>query len=336
MGQHVALWATGTEEQVWYLVGSIRSSAVNTPTGEIQSKPWRTSARRGTLSVVLWAFGLATTLLLVGLWGRAVAYDQPTVQASVRAVVDAEVATDRIQTWISEGVATSSQIDAAIAEQVVIDLREHPEIEAAVGSVIDQFVTALFTPEGEVATVDLADSLEPVVPLVVAGLAAHGVTIDEPTLAAALKNTETIDLETGDSVAIIGVVEDARSLLSLIVAISGATLLLTGSSAVWLSKDGPAMVRKLATRILMSALSFAVLFRVGSWALDPKRGGSPVAGGGSIILGSNGIVFILVAAVAAGVAGGAVWLVHRKTDRLKNEQAHVARSEADTEELVSI
>jgi hypothetical protein len=254
----------------------------------------------------------------------------------VRAVVDAEVATDRISTWIAEGVATSAHVDAAIAEQVVIDLREHPEIEVAVGSVIDQFVAALFTPEGEVATVELADSLEPVFPLVVAGLAAHDVTVDEPMLTAALENTETIDLETGDAATLVGVVEDARSLLSLIVVLAGATLLLTGSSAVWLSEDSPAMVRKLATRILMSALSFAVLFRVGSWALDPKRGGSPVAGGGSILLGSNGIVFILVAAVAGSIAGGAVWLVRRRTDRLENEQTHVSRSEADTGELLSV
>ncbi len=271
-------------------MGSIRSSDVNAPTKDTPLRPWRSSARRGTLSVVLWAFGLATTLLLVGLWGRAVIHDQPTVQVSVRAVIDAEAATDRISTWIAEGVASSSHIDAVTAEKLVIDLREHPEIEAAVGSVIDQFVTALFTPEGEVATVELADSLDPLVPLVAVGLAAHDVTVDEPMLAAALENTETIDLETGDAATIVGVVEDARSLLSLIVAFAGATLLLTGSSAVWLSEDSPAMVRKLATRILMSALSFAVLFRVGSWALDPKRGGSPVAGGGSILLGSNGVL----------------------------------------------
>ncbi len=299
-------------------------------------KPWRTSARRGTLSVVLWAFGLATTLLLLGLWGRAITHDQPTVQASVRAVVDAGVATDRIYAWIAEGVTTSSHVDDATAEQLVIDLREHPEIEAAVGSVIDQFVAALFTPEGEVATVELAGSLEPVLPLVLAGLAARDVSVDESALTAALENAETIDLGTGDAATIIDVVEDARSLLSLIVVLSGATLLLAGSLAIWLSEDGPEMVRRLATRILISALSFAVLFRVGSWALDPKRGGSPIAGGGSILLGSNGTVFIFVAVVAASVVGGVVWLVQRRTDRSRNEHTRIAESDADTRELVGI
>ncbi|MEE8457527.1 MAG: hypothetical protein V3S28_05715 [Acidimicrobiia bacterium] len=309
---------------------------MNLPTGDTPLKPWRTSARRGTLSVVLWAFGLATTLLLLGLWGRAITHDQPTVQASVRAVVDAGVATDRIYAWIAEGVTTSSHVDDATAEQVVIDLREHPEIEAAVGSVIDQFVAALFTPEGEVATVELAGSLEPVLPLVLAGLAARDVSVDESALTAALENAETIDLGTGDAATIIDVVEDARSLLSLIVVLSGATLLLAGSLAIWLSEDGPEMVRRLATRILISALSFAVLFRVGSWALDPKRGGSPIAGGGSILLGSNGTVFIFVAVVAASVVGGVVWLVQRRTDRSRNEHTRIAESDADTRELVGI
>ena len=309
---------------------------MNRPTRDTGLEPWRTSARRGTLSVVLWAFGLATTLLLLGLWGRAVTHDQPTVRASVRAVIDAGVATDRIYSWIAEGVATSSHVDDAAVEQVVIDLREHPEIEAAVGSLVGQFVVALFTPEGEVATVELADSLEPVIPLVVAGLAARDVSVDESALTAALENAETIDLGTGDAATIIDVVEDARALLSLIVVLSGAMFLVARSLAIWLSEDGPEMVRRLATRILISALSFAVLFRVGSWALDPKRGGSPIAGGGSILLGSNGNVFILVAVVAASVVGGGVWLVRRRTNRSRNERTHIAESDADTRELIGI
>jgi hypothetical protein len=298
--------------------------------------PWRTSARRGTLSVVLWAFGLATTLLLVGLWGRAVTNDQPTVQASARSVVNADVATDRIYAWMEEGVAASADVDAATAEEVVVALREHPEVEAAVGSMVDQFVGALFTPEGEVATVDLADSLDAVVPLVVSGLAARDVTVDETTLIAALEDAETIALETGEAASVVRVVEDVRSLLSLIVVLAATALLLAGSSAVWLSEDRLAMVRKLATRLLMSALSFAILFRVGSWALDPRGGGSPIASGGSILLGSNGDVFLSVALVAAGISGGVVWLVWRRTNRRRNEGCGTVESDAGTRELVSI
>ena len=105
---------------------------------------WRTSARRGTLSVVLWAFGLATTLLLVGLWGRAVTHDQPTIQASARSAVSAEWATDRIYGWIEDAVVSSGDIDPTAAGQAMADLEDRPEVEAAIGALVDQFVTALF------------------------------------------------------------------------------------------------------------------------------------------------------------------------------------------------
>ena len=336
MGLHRPVTGSKAEEHVWYLLGWIRSSRMDSSNSEARSRPWRSAARRGTLSVVLWAFGLATTLLLLGLWGRAVVHDETTVQASARSVVNAEVATDRIYSWIEEGVATSSNIDAAVVEQAVIDLREQPEIEAVVGAVVDQFVAALFLPDGEVATIDLAGSIEPVVPLVVAGLAAHDVVVDEATVTVALANAETIDLETGGAATVVRVVEDVRSIVSLIVVVAGITLLLTGSSAVWLSEDRLAMMRKLATRILISALSFAVLFQFGSWALDPKRGGSPIAGGGSILLESNGEVFLGAALGAAGIAGGVVWVVWRRAIRLKIARSGTAESETDTRELVSI
>jgi hypothetical protein len=90
----------------------------------------------------------------------------------------------------------------------------------------------------------------------------------------------------------------------------------------------------LATRVVLSALSFAILFRVGSWALDPQRGGSPIAGAGSILLASNSSVF-LVAALGGSLLSAIVgWLLWRRrgagTPVLPDE------TDADTKELVSI
>ena len=42
--------------------------------------------RRLALPWVLWVFGLSTTLLLVGLWGRAVTIDQDTIAHSTEAL----------------------------------------------------------------------------------------------------------------------------------------------------------------------------------------------------------------------------------------------------------
>ena len=296
---------------------------------------WRTAARRGSISVVLWTFGLATTLLLVGLWGRAITHDRPTMQASVRSVVDAEIAGNRISSWIEDGIISSTDIGPETAEQVVSDLRKHPEVEAALGSLVDEFVGALFTAEGEEATLELRDALAPVVPLVASGLADHDIPVDESVLAAALAEADAIDLDTGDAAAVARVVDNARSVLTLIVVLSALTLVMTGLAAIWLSDERLAMVRTLATRIVLSSLSFAVLFRIGSWVLDPERGGSPIGGGGSMLLRSNADVFVVIALGAAVVSGGFGWLVRRRRHRTDQHTGGL-ESDADTRELVGI
>jgi len=252
--------------------------------------------------MVLWAFGLATTMLLVGLWGRAVTHDVPTVQEAARSAVDAEVAGDRIYSWIEEGVASSAEVDPAAAERLVSELKEHPEVEAAVGSMVDEFIGALFTSDGGSTSIELTETLAPVVPLVASVLAANEIPIDVGELNVALEDAESIGLTTGDLATAARVVEDARSLLSLVVALAAIAMGVAGVIAVGLSESRLAMVRLLATRTVLSALSFAVLFRIGSWALDPDRGGSPIARGGSVLLGSNADVFLFVAGGAAVVS----------------------------------
>lgn len=295
---------------------------------------WRSSARRGSVSVFVWVFGLATTLLLLGLWGRAVTNDEPTVLEAARTVVTAETASDRIYAWMESGIATAADVDPLAAERVVTELRQHPEVEAAVGSVVDQFVGALFAVEGEEMTLDYADALAPVVPLVASGLAAQDVAVDEAVLVSVLAQAEAIELETGDIATVARAVEDAKAILSLIVVLSTATLMVSGSSALWLSTDRLAIVRTLATRVVLSALSFAILFRVGSWALDPQRGGSPIAGAGSILLASNSRVF-LVAAFGASllsvIVGLLLWRRRETVTPVVTDE-----TDADTMELVNV
>jgi hypothetical protein len=283
--------------------------------------------------MVLWAFGLATTLLLVGLWGRAVTHDQVTVQESARSVISAEIASDRIYSWIEDGVMSAADIDSVTTQRVLSELSSHPEVEGAVDDLVGQFIGALFSADGGEKTVELTDTLAPVIPLVVSGFAANDVSVDEADVIAALVEAETLDLETGDLASVARVVDNARALLSLIVVISAAILAVTGSIAVWLSGDRLAMVRTLATRIVLSALSFAVLFRVGSWALDPNGGGSPIARGGSVVLGSNTDIFFVAAFAGAAVASGVGWVVWRRR-RLAGGSSPVSEQDSDTRELV--
>ena len=245
------------------------------------------------------------------------------------------MATDRIYGWIEDAVVSSGDIDPTAAGQAMADLEDRPEVEVAIGGLVDQFVNALFVDEGEETNVELTDTLAPIVPLIASALAEHDQAIDEAAVAAALAHAEGIDLASSEAATIASVAADARSLLSVIVVLASLVLLSTGSLAVWLSSDRPSMVRLLATRVVLSALSFVVLFRVGAWVLDPERGGSPVASGGSILLGSNAHVFLLAAAAGGVVAGGIAWYVWniKRTSRKPNDASDV---DVDTRELLSV
>ena len=98
--------------------------------------------------------------------------------------------------------------------------------------------------------------------------------------------------------------DEARTFLTWIVLLAAAALTVLGGLAIALAEHRYGMVRTLSTRVVISALTYALLFRVAAWALDPQRGRSPVLGGGSVVLGSNGHIFLIAGAIAAVVA---VW-----------------------------
>jgi hypothetical protein len=97
------------------------------------------------------------------------------------------------------------------------------------------------------------------------------------------------------------------------------------------------MVRSIGTRIALSGLSFAVLFRFGGWALDPDGGRSPLLSSGSIVLGSNQSVFLTVAAIGAvtALAAAAAWWWAAQR-RLRTVTPSEVNDDEPTRELVGV
>ena len=285
----------------------------------------------------MWVFGLSTTLLLLGLWGRAVTVDEPTIAESAKAVVDAEVAQDRIYEWIGDAIAETQNVGNDQTTAVIEELRERPEIKLAIDDIVESFVAALFAPEGGSTVVDIHSAVEPVIPVVVSELSAQSVVVDEALLEAALDDASAIELDTGEVAGVAAVVKDAKTLVSRVVLFAFFSMTLAGVAAIALAERRYAMVRTLSIRVLLSSLSFAVLFRLGAWALDPNGGGTPVANGGAIILGSNGHVFLLIAVVAAGVGAAGGWVAwKRQRARLEATAIEADRADDDTKELISV
>ncbi len=266
--------------------------------------------RRVTLPWALWVFGLSTTLLLVGLWGRAVTVDNDVIARSTEAALSADFITERVYDWIGDGLAATTGITEGESERVLDDVRGHPAAAVAVDTLIDDVVRALIAPPGVDTSVDVAAALTPLVPEVVSELGEQGIDVPAGAVETAVKELDPVTLDAGEAVSVGVVTDQARVVFTRGVLVAAILLVVAGITAVALAEDRWPMVRSLATRVSFSALSFAALFRIGGWALDPDGGRSPLRRSGSILVGSNLEVFLIIAGLSA-VLAAAIWLIRR-------------------------
>ena len=303
---------------------------------ESPSGRWLTP-RRLALPWVLWVFGLSTTMLLVGLWGRSVTIDQTTIAQSTEAALSADLVTDRVWDWIGNGLSVTEGVSPVDADVVLAEVRDRPEAVGAVDALIDQVVEALVAPPGAETTIDVASALAPLVPEVVSGLAAQGIDVPVDSVEATVDALDPVALDTGEAISVGVVTEQARALLTLGVLAAVGMLVLFGSIAIAIAEDRWPTVRGLATRIAFSALSFAVLFRFSGWVLAPDDGGSPLRRSGAILVASNLHVFVIIGGVAALIAA-AIWIVRRPLRaKLDAPITHeLITDDTSTQELVSV
>jgi hypothetical protein len=264
------------------------------------------------LPLVLWAFGFATSLLLIGMWGRAVTIDSGTMAESAAAIIDSDIATERVYSWLETGIAEATGADSESARGVAIAVADRPEFSHAVDVIVADFIDGLFAEPGDRPAVDLEEALTPLVPVIAAEAQRRDVPIEQDRISNVLDTAGVISLDTGEAASVVNAVDGARTFLTKVVMLAAFLLIGFGALAVMLSDRRYAMVRTLSTRVVISALTYALMFRVASWALDPNRGRSPLLDGGSVLIGSNGHVFVISAIVATviGVWGG--WVARRR------------------------
>ena len=268
------------------------------------------AVRRVTLPWALWVFGLSTTLLLVGLWGRAVTVDDDVIARSTEAALSADLVTERVYDWIGSGLVAATGISDEESERVLDGVRGRPAAAGAIDALIDDVVRALIAPPGAETSIDVAGALTPLVPEVVSELGEQGIDVPAGAVEAAVEDLDPVTLDTGEAVSVGVITDQARGVLTRGVVFAAVMLVVAGSVAVVLAEDRWPMIRSLATRVSFSALSFAALFRIGGWALDPDGGRSPLRRSGSILVGSNLDVFLITAGLAAAVAV-TIWLIRR-------------------------
>lgn len=309
------------------MVMGIRQSSLNGPAA--RSRP-----RSAALTIALWTFGLATSLFLIGMWGRTVAVDSVAIEASARTIIDSDIATDRINTWFEEGLTTATGIDSESARSVARAIELKPEYQEAVDAIIAAFVDSLFAAEGDTTRVDLERTLLPLVPVVADELALRDIPVEEERIEEVLDDAGVVELDAGEAASVAAVVSDARVFLTQVVVVSLLGMLLAGMVAVSLAPQRWAMVRQLSTRVLIAALSYSVVLQLAGWALDPSRGRSPISGATGSLLSSNAHVFLVLGGLAGIGAAVGYWFTPRRRDPMI--EYPMESVDDDTREMLSV
>lgn len=292
--------------------------------------------RRWFLAVVLWAFGISTTVFLIGNWGHTTSGDHETLAESARTALGAEVVTERVTEWVGDGLATAGGMSVETIRSAVAEVQASPEVERALDTLATEAITILLAEPGTTSNLDLAETLAPLVPIVEAELAEHGIEVPPGAIAASLAEIEPINLATEELDAATTIARQSRALLSRVLVIALAAMVTTGVAAVALSEDRLAMVRSLAMRVAVSGFSFIVVFSIAAWALDPERGRSPLLGSGGVLLQSNLHTFWAIAVPAAAVFAVAGWFVWRRSRFPQPAKIRSSGEEPTTQELAPV
>jgi hypothetical protein len=258
-------------------------------------------SRKFAVGVAGWVFGLASTVLLVGIWGRAVVVDTEDLAESLSPLAVSELAAGRIADWLQSELASAGVAEAeadAAAGQIVA----HPEVGPVVERLVAEGVEAAATDDPGGTSVDVAAILVPATGEITAGLNEAGVAITSEQVGAALAGLDPIAIRDPADRPLIGAGSPLASSLGTAAFLGALLMLLSGTAYVVMSRDRATAARSLVTRFALGALSFAVILRVGSWLVDPAGGRAPFRESFALLADSKWMVPLAIGLAAAGAA----------------------------------
>lgn len=258
--------------------------------------PLSLRARAFALSVVLWAFGLATTTLLVGVWGHSVTSDATTLSESALAALDPDTVSGQIAAWMEREAGSLPGVPRATIASVIQGVASSPPARVALESVVADIIGASAAPAGSETMIDVASAIEPLRPVLVASLEESGIPASPAEVDGFLRQIDGLVLTSQARTGATGAISMARSTLTTVMLVGASGLIVFATLALRLSDDRSRMLRSLANRLVVSSLTFALFLRIGAWAVDPRGGRSPLRASGAVLLASNTRAVMVTAA----------------------------------------
>ena len=261
--------------------------------------------RRYVLPMTLWVYGMAVTLTLVSIWGRAVVVDSDLVSSAAAETVNAGPVAARIEAWLAGELVAEGGIDDAAATDIASSAVHDPALEATLADLVGAVVAAAALPPDESAVVDVAEILGPAAPALTTHVKDAGIPVDEAEVSEYIASLDPLVVRQPDERPVFGASSDAARTLYLGTIIGLMVVCATGAVALSLSQERRVMLRSLFNRIALSALGFVVFFQLGAWFLDPGAGRAPFRLAASRLAAAKLWLLALIA-VGAGFAGWAL------------------------------
>lgn len=261
----------------------------------------RDRSRRFALGVAGWVFGLAATVLLGSIWGRAVVVDTGELADTLSPLAASELVAGRISAWL-EAELTTAGLGEAEAAQAAGRVLAHPGVGPVVEQLVAEGVEAAATGDPGSTSVDVAAILAPASGQITSGLNEAGVPVTDEQVVAALSRLDPIVVRDPADRPLIGAASPLATSLGTAAILGAGLMAISGTAYIAMSRDRLRALRSLVTRFALGALSFAVILRIGSWLVDPEGGRAPFRESVALLANSKWMVPLTIGLGAAGAA----------------------------------
>lgn len=258
-------------------------------------------------SLSAWLFGLATTVLLLSFWGRAVVVDTDELADNLAPLSESEEVTGRFSDWMTTQLADSGVPTDVAGEAATLSVFT-PEVKRALAALIGEVVYAAAEPAPEGTAVDMASIFSPTVPAVSASLASQGIPAPESQVAAIVADLDPLVIREPGEEPLVGPISPVARRLGIASVLAVAVQLVFGAVYVLVADNRVRAMRTLSTRFAVGALTFALLLKGGSWVLDPGGGRAPVSESLSELADSKWLIPAFIG-IAASIGALFFWLI---------------------------
>ena len=256
-----------------------------------------------------WLFGLAVTLLLISIWGRAIVVDTDALAESLGPLSQSVTVVDQFADWLGSEL-TGAGVDPALADEAVKSALGGSAVDDALNDLVLEVVVSAATSDPGGASVDVASILAPAVPEIAVSLTLSGVPVTEGQVEEVVDGLDPLVIIEPGQAPPVGPESPIATRLGTATVLALVAMVVAGSISITAASDSIATARKLLIRVALSGLTFGLLLKLGSWILDPGGGRAPASQTLSGLAEAKWLVPMSVAGLAAALAG-LTWLVRR-------------------------